>query len=81
MDNPQITFVSLNKFQLEKEGLFAYNKERKQKGDGDAMLKLHTLAAWMHGFLDPESPYGLPEEVYNDVITSGLHSYNRSDLI
>ncbi len=28
------------------------------------MLKLHTLAAWMHGFLDPERPYGLPEDVY-----------------
>ena len=25
------------------------------------MLKLHTLAEWMHGFLDPERPYGLPE--------------------
>ena len=32
------------------------------------MLKLHTLAEWMHGFLDPERPYGLPEDVYNDVI-------------
>ena len=37
------------------------------------MLKLHTLAEWMHGFLDPERPYGLPEEVYNDVIPSGVH--------
>ena len=27
------------------------------------MLKLHTLAEWMHGFLDPERPYGLPEDV------------------
>ena len=81
MENIQITFVSLYKFQLAKDGLFAYNKDRKQKGDGVAMLKLHTLAAWMHGFLDPESPYGLPEEVYNDVIPSGLHSYNRTDLI
>ena len=44
------------------------------------MLKLHTLAEWMHGFLDPERPYGLPEEVYNDVIPSGVHSYNRTDL-
>ena len=43
------------------------------------MLKLHTLAEWMHGFLDPERPYGLPEEVYNDVIPSGVHSYNRTD--
>ena len=34
------------------------------------MLKLHTLAEWMHGFLDPERPYGLPEDVYNDVIPS-----------
>ncbi len=36
------------------------------------MLKLHTLAEWMHGFLDPERPYGLPEDVYNDVIPSGV---------
>ena len=43
------------------------------------MLKLHTLAAWMHGFLDPERPYGLPEDVYNDVIPSGVHNFNRSD--
>ena len=32
------------------------------------MLKLHTLAEWMHGFLDPERPYGLPEDVYNDCL-------------
>ena len=36
------------------------------------MLKLHTLAEWMHGFLDPERPYGLPEDVYNDVIPSTI---------
>lgn len=41
------------------------------------MLKLHTLAEWMHGFLDPERPYGLPEDVYNDVIPSGVHNFNR----
>ena len=44
------------------------------------MLKLHTLAEWMHGFLEPAPPYGLPEEVYNDVIPSGVHTYNRTDL-
>ena len=44
------------------------------------MLKLHTLAEWMHGFLDPERPYGLPEDVYNDVIPSGAHNFNRNDL-
>ena len=44
------------------------------------MLKLHTLAEWMHGFLDPERPYGLPEDVYNDVIPSGVHNFNRNDL-
>ena len=38
------------------------------------MLKLHTLAEWMHGFLDPERPYGLPEDVYNDVIPSESHN-------
>ena len=29
------------------------------------MLKLHTLAEWMYGFLEPAPPYGLPEEMYN----------------
>ena len=41
------------------------------------MLKLHTLAEWMYGFLEPAPPYGLPEEMYNDVMPSGLHRYNR----
>ena len=44
------------------------------------MLKMHTLAKWMHGFLEPERPYGLPEDVYNDVIPSGIHNYNRNEL-
>ena len=74
--------------QLAKVRPFAYNKDRKRgakapytrKGDGVTMLKLHTLAEWMHGFLDPERPYGLPEDVYNDVIPSGVHNFNRNDL-
>ena len=51
-----------------------------RKGDGVAMLKMHTLAKWMYGFLEPERPYGLPEDVYNDVIPSGIHNYNRNEL-
>lgn len=66
--------------QLAKDGLFAYNKDKKTERRWGCMLKLHTLAEWMHGFLDPERPYGLPEEVYNDVIPSGLHSYNHDVL-
>ena len=79
--------------QLAKVRSFAYNKDRTReaeslpnylpytrKGDGVTMLKLHTLAEWMHGFLDPEGPYGLPEDVYNDVIPSGVHNFNRNDL-
>lgn len=50
---------------------------RKEMG---CMLKLHTLAQWMYGFLDPESPYGLPGDMYDDVIPSGIHNYNRDDL-
>ena len=80
VENIQITFVILYKKPLAKDRLFAYNKDKKQKGDGVAMLKLHTLAAWMHGFLDPDRPYGLPEEMYNDVIPSGVHGYNHTDL-
>ena len=44
------------------------------------MLKLHTLAKWMYCFLEPERPYGLPEDVYNDVNPSGIHNYNRNEL-
>ena len=47
---------------------------RKEMG---CMLKLHTLAEWMYGFLEPAPPYGLPEEMYNDVMPSGIHRYNR----
>ena len=43
-------------------------ENRKELGN---MLKLHTLAEWMHGFLEPERPFGLPEEMYNDVMPSG----------
>ena len=55
---------------------FSYNKDRTReaeslpnylpytrKGDGVAMLKLHTLAKGMYGFLEPERHYGLPEDV------------------
>lgn len=85
--------------QLAKDGLIAYNKDRKEKryrqGEQPAaaasppkrpanigkemgcMLKLHTLAEWMYGFLEPAPPYGLPEEMYNDVMPSGVHRYNR----
>ena len=94
VENIQITFVSLYKLQLAKVCLIAYNKDRKReakalpnylpytrKGDGVTMLKLHTLAEWMHGFLEPERPYGLPEDVYNDVIPSGVHNFNRNDFL
>ena len=45
------------------------------------MLKLHTLAEWMHGFLDPERPYGLPEDGYDDVIPSGVLNFDRNDFL
>ena len=80
--------------QLAKVRPIAYNKDKEReakasritwpytrKGDGVAMMKLHTLAEWMHGFLDPERPYGLPEDVYNDVIPSGVHNFNRDDFL
>lgn len=86
--------------QLAKDGLIAYNKDRKGKAipprrtarssgiapqkrpanngkEMGCMLKLHTLAEWMYGFLEPAPPYGLPEEMYNDVMPSGVHRYNR----
>ena len=79
--------------QLAKVRPFAYNKDSTReaeslpnylpstrKGDGVTMLKLPPLAEWVPGFLDPERPYGLPEDVYNDVIPSGVHNFNRNDL-
>ena len=36
------------------------------------MLKMHTLAKWMYGFLEPERPYGLPEDVYNETLDLAL---------
>ena len=42
------------------------------------MLKLHTLAEWMHGFLDPERPYGLPEDVYNRIFTTKVSAPSLS---
>ncbi|MEE0800251.1 MAG: hypothetical protein U0L91_03105 [Gemmiger sp.] len=44
------------------------------------MLNLHTIAKWMRGIVDSEQTYGLPEDVYNDVIPSGLHDFNRMDF-
>ena len=78
--------------QLAKVCLIAYNKDRKReakaspkhlptlrKGDGVAMLNLRSFAKWVRGILDSEEAYNLPEDVYNDVIPSGVHDFCRFD--
>ena len=37
------------------------------------MLNLRSFAKWVRGILDSEEAYNLPEDVYNDVIPSGVH--------
>ena len=84
--------------QLAKDGLIAYNKDRKRKaipprrtarssgiapkktrqyrkGDGLYVEAAHVsrVDVWFSG----APPYGLPEEMYNDVMPSGVHRYNR----
>ena len=34
----------------------------------------------MRGIFETEQTYGLPENVYNDVIPSGVHDFNRDDF-
>lgn len=41
------------------------------------MLNLHKLSQWVHSLLVSDT-YGLPEDVYNDVIPSGVHDFNRT---
>lgn len=38
------------------------------------MLNLRSFAKWVRGILDSEEAYNLPEDVYNDVIPSGVHT-------
>ena len=59
------------------EFLFSADTMQEAWEELGCMLKLHTLAEWMYGFLEPAPPYGLPEEMYNDVMPSGVHRYNR----
>lgn len=43
------------------------------------MLNLRSFAKWVRGILDSEEAYNLPEDVYNDVIPSGVHDFCRLD--
>ena len=45
------------------------------------MLNLRSFAKWVRGILDSEEAYNLPEDVYNDVIPSGVHDFCRFDRI
>lgn len=41
------------------------------------MLSLHTITKWMAGFFEPDMTYGLPKDVYDDAVPSGVHSFQR----
>lgn len=43
------------------------------------MLNLSSIAKWVRGILETEKSYNLPEDVYNDVIPSGVHDFCRSE--
>lgn len=43
------------------------------------MLSFHTLAKWMYGLIEQGNLYDLPEDMYNDVIPSGVHDFNRDE--
>lgn len=43
------------------------------------MLNLRSFAKWVRGILDSKEAYNLPEDVYNDVIPSGVHDFCRFD--
>ena len=42
-------------------------------------MTLRSFAKWVRGILDSEEAYNLPEDVYNDVIPSGVHDFCRFD--
>ncbi len=44
------------------------------------MLSLHKITTWMRGIVQRGVDYGLPDDVYNDVIPSGVHDFARSDF-
>ncbi len=44
------------------------------------MLSLHKITTWMRGIIQRGEDYGLPEDVYNDVIPSGVHDFARTDF-
>ena len=44
------------------------------------MLSLHKITTWMRGIIRRGEDYGLPEDVYNDVIPSGVHDFARTDF-
>ena len=41
-------------------------------------MKLHTIMNWMRGVIQRDEPYDLPEDVYNDIMPSGVHEFPRS---
>ena len=43
-------------------------------------MKLHTIMNWMRGVIQRDEPYDLPENVYNDVIPTGIHEFSRLGL-
>ena len=43
-------------------------------------MKLHMIMQWMRGVIRRDGSYGLPEDVYNDVMPSGVHEFQRNEF-
>ncbi len=43
-------------------------------------MKLHMIMQWMRGVIQRDGSYGLPEDVYNDVMPSGVHEFQRNEF-
>lgn len=44
------------------------------------MLNLACIAKWMRGISQREMTYGLPENVYDDIVPSGMHRVNYTQF-
>ena len=47
---------------------------------GVRQMKLHMIMQWMRGIIQRDEDYGLPEDVYNDVMPSGVHEFQRTQF-
>ena len=43
-------------------------------------MKLHMIMQWMRGIIRRDDDYGLPGDVFNDVMPSGMHEFQRTEF-